>query len=218
MDVVIFNGKLSITPENLLALVRSFVITYPRQDESGRTTRNYYRAQQVPNSASIHINNDQGEWVGDVLVIPLNPLRSRVAITFNDWESNPREHTWATGWSGFTFDSQKKQMFFELGKYILAIVTSPERAEAWLATAKEQLESLSKTDEPTADKPWEYMSTEPPEEREIVKLLYGGLTDSQIAEQLGVEGHTVSNKLSDIRKKYPHLPLRRNQINRKNRK
>jgi hypothetical protein len=70
MDVVIFNGKLSITPENLFPLVQSFVITYPHRDESGRTTRSYYRAQQVPNSASIHINNDQDEWVGDVLVIP----------------------------------------------------------------------------------------------------------------------------------------------------
>jgi hypothetical protein len=112
MDVILFNRKLNITPDNLLALVRSFVVTFPHQDTDGRTTRGYYRAEAVPNSTSIHINNAQGEWMGDVIVIPLNPLTSRVVVTFNDWENDskndPRERALAN-WSGLTLKGMEKR-------------------------------------------------------------------------------------------------------------
>src|SRR5580765_4940725 len=120
MDVNLFSGKLGITPENLYTLVRSFAVSFFHEEENGRTRRGYYRAEAVPNSTSIHINDIHGEWAGDVIVIPLTPFRSHVVITFNDWENNPAEHTWALS-SELTPNPEKRRLFLELGHYILHI-------------------------------------------------------------------------------------------------
>jgi hypothetical protein len=216
MDIILFNRKLDITPENLLTLVRSFAVTFPHQNEDGRTTRGYYRAETVPNSGSIHINNSQGEWVGDVIVIPLNVLTSRVVVTFNDWENNQdlRDRAWAT-WSDYTFDAQKKPFFIDLAKYILAIADDPKAADEWFAGEKEKLEKPAEVRSEEEERPEEYVSPEPPRNRIIVKLAYEGYSNQEIGEQFGIEGHSVANILDALRKASPRLHISMEKLNRR---
>jgi hypothetical protein len=222
MNVVILNEKLGITPENLFPIVRNYLVFYTRQNEDGTTTNHYYKAEQSPNrnASIIHINNIRGEWMGDISIMALNALRSRVFIVFDDWESNPREHSIAMGWGNATFDAAKKQMFLDLGAYILETVTSQQRADVWLKTTKESLEKriTPKVELEDPSKPWERMSQEPAHEQILAKLLWQDYSDEAIRDYLkanlgmNVAKKTVSNYLSDIRSKYPHLLLHRDTI------
>jgi hypothetical protein len=222
MNVIILNEKLGITPENLFPIVRNYLVFYTRQDEQGRMINNYYRAEKSPNvnASIIHIHNIRGEWMGDISIIALNLLRSRVFITFDDWESNPREHSIAMGWGDAVFDAEKKQMFLDLGAYILGTVTSHQRAEVWLKNAREFLEKRitqgANPEDPS--KPWERMSQEPAHEQIMAKLLWQDRSDEEIRDYLNrnlgmnISKKTVSNYLSHIRGKYPYLLLHRDAI------
>jgi hypothetical protein len=111
-------------------------------------------------------------------------------------------------------------MFLDLGMYILETVSSRQRADAWLKTTKELLEKRATPEVELEDpsKPWDRMSQEPAYEQILAKLLWQDYSDEAIREYLkanlglDVAKKTVSNYLSDVRQKYPHLLLHRDAI------
>jgi DNA-binding NarL/FixJ family response regulator len=91
-------------------------------------------------------------------------------------------------------------------------VTSEEKANAWLITTRKQLEDSAGSESqnpenPEEDRPWEYISSEPPGDREIVKLFFEGHSDREIAELVHAGLRTISNALTRIRRDYAHLNL-----------
>jgi hypothetical protein len=218
MNVVILNEKLGVTPENLFPIVRNYLGFYSRQDEDGKTISSYYKAEKSPNiNASIVSTHQQysRRVEGDITMIPLNPIRSRVFIMFDDWENHTESHGWAA-FSELEPDPKKRQMFLDLGKYILGTVTSIERANAWLATAITNLEAMPDAASQSKTMPWEHIPSAL--DQLIARLLYEKCGNEEIAKRLKIDlgmkwaPKTVANHLAKMRKRYPHIPLLRVEI------